>query len=138
MRPRSASVSDSVTGTSTSASAGLASAGSPELATTVHPADGPRAAPLATEVDSSRVTDSMPNASRTRSSTAFTARWPRSTLPAVVTSSSDSAVARAACLVRRAAVSTTELTSSATMTNTPSARALFVSAIVNWWIGGVK
>ena len=80
---------------------------------------------------SSSVTDSMPNASRTRSSRASSARWPRSTLPAVVTSSSDSALARAACRVRRAAVSTTELTISATATNTPRASALLASAMVN-------
>ena len=80
----------------------------------------------------------MPNASRTRSSTASSACWPRSTLPAVVTSSSDSALARAACRVRRAAMSTTELTISATATNTTRARALLASAMVNLWTGGVK
>ena len=37
----------------------------------------------------------MPNASRTRSSSALSPCWPRSTLPAVVVSSSDSAFARA-------------------------------------------
>ncbi len=63
---------------------------------------------------------------------------PRSTLPAVVTSSSDSALARAACRVRRAALSTTELTISPTATNTTSARALLASAMVNWCSGGVK
>ena len=47
-------------------------------------------------------------------------------------------MARAACLERRAAMSTTELTRTATTTNTPSANALFASAIVNWWMGGVK
>ena len=80
----------------------------------------------------------MPNASRIRSSSALSPCWPRSTLPAVVVSSSDSALARAACLVRRAAMSTTELTRTATATNTPIASALFASAIVHWWMGGVK
>ena len=56
----------------------------------------------------------------------------------MVASSADSAPARAACLVRLAAMSTTELTSSATTTNTPRARALFASAMVNLWIGGTK
>ena len=56
----------------------------------------------------------------------------------MVTSSSDSAPARAACLVRRAAMSTTELTSTATTKNTPMAQALLASAMVNWWMGGVK
>ena len=46
---------------------------------------------------------------------------------------SDSALARAACLLRRAAPSTTELTTSPTTTNTPSASALLASAIVNVW-----
>ena len=80
----------------------------------------------------------MPNASRIRSSSALSPCWPRSTLPAVVVSSSDSALARAACLVRRAAMSTTELTRTATATNTPIANELFASAIVHWWMGGVK
>ncbi len=80
----------------------------------------------------------MPNASRIRSSSALSPRWPRTTLPAVVASSSDSALARAACLVRLAAMSTTELTRIATATNTPIANQLFASAIVHWWMGGVK
>ena len=87
---------------------------------------------------SSSVTESMPNASLIRSSSALSPCWPRRTLPAVVASSSDSALARAACVVRRAAMSTTQLTSSATATNTPSASALFACAIVSWWIGGMK
>ena len=121
----------SVTGTSTSAPSGAARAGSPECATAAHlpPWPGRR---------SSSVTESMPNASRTRSSTAVTARSPRSTLPAVVVSSSDSALARAAWRVRRAAMSTTELTRMATTTNTPSARTLLASAMVHLWMGGVK
>ncbi len=80
----------------------------------------------------------MPKASLVRSSSASSAPWPRRMDPAVVTSSSDSALARAACLVRRAVMSTTQLTASPTATNTPSASQLFASAIVNWWIGGVK
>ena len=87
---------------------------------------------------SSSVTESMPNASRIRSSRALSPCWPRSTLPAVVVSSSDSALARAACLVRRAAMSTTQLTSSPTMMKTASARALLACAIVSWWTGGMK
>ena len=80
----------------------------------------------------------MPNASRTWSSSALRPCCPRSTLPAVVVSSSDSALARAACLARRAAMSTTELTRTATTMNTPSANQLFASAIVHRWMGGVK
>ena len=67
---------------------------------------------------SSSVTDVSPNASRTRSSSAGSAVSPRSTLPASVPRVSASAVARAACRVRRAARSTTELTSTATTTKT--------------------
>ena len=61
---------------------------------------------------SSSVTDVSPKVSRTRSSSAGSAVSPRSTLPASVPRVSASAVARAACRVRRAARSTTELTSS--------------------------
>ena len=99
---------------------------------------GPRWALPWPAVHSRSVTDAMPNASRTRPSTAATACWPRSTLPAVVVSSCDSALARTACLVRRAAISTTELTTSATATNTTSARTLLVPEMVNRWMGGVK
>ena len=80
----------------------------------------------------------MPNASRIRSSKALSPCWPRSTLPAVVASRSDSAAARAAWMVRRAAMSTTQLTSSPTMTNTTSARALLACAMVSLWTGGMK
>jgi hypothetical protein len=52
-------------------------------------------------------------------------------LPAVVASSSDSAPDRAACLVRRAAVSTTELTARPTAMKMMSASALFGSLMVN-------
>ncbi len=72
----------------------------------------------------------IPNDSRTRSSSAGSAVSPRSTLPARVASVSDSAAARAACRVRRAARSTTELTSAATSTKTTSASALFGSAML--------
>jgi hypothetical protein len=117
----------------------VARTGSPECATTVHPSAGPGGGlPPGAEGRSSSVTESMPNASRTRSSTAVTASSPRNTLPAVVVSSSDSAPARAAWRVRLAAMSTTQLTSRATTTNTPSARTLLVSAMVSWWMGGVK
>jgi hypothetical protein len=80
----------------------------------------------------------MPKASLVRSRSASSAPWPRRMDPAVVTSSSDSALARAACLDRRALVSTTQLTTSPTAMNTPSASQLFASAIVNWCSGATK
>ena len=103
---------------------------------------GPRADAPWPDVDalvrSSNVTESRAKASRTCSSRAGSAVSPRSTLPASVPSISASAVARAACRVRRAARSTTELTSPATMMKTPRARTLFRSLIVNVCSGGVK
>ncbi len=144
--PRRASSRLLPTGTSTSASPGQVTAGSPRLATTcqlpgvplIRSAEASAGGSPLGDVHSSSVTESMPNASRIRSSSALSPRCPRSTLPAVVVSSSDSALARAACLVRRAAMSTTELTRIATATKTPIASALFASAIVHWWMGGVK
>ena len=140
----------SVIGTSTSASSGRPTAGLPEVAAATQPAPRPRVPPPGPGdpvpgpgclggpgerdergVRSSSVTDSMPNASRTRSSTAASACWPRSTLPAAVTSISDSALALAACLLRRAAPSTTELITRPTATKMPSASALLASAIVH-------
>jgi hypothetical protein len=59
-------------------------------------------------------------------------------LPARVPSVSASAAARAACLVRRAARSTTELTRAATTTKTPRARELFVSLMLKVCSGSVK
>ena len=79
-----------------------------------------------------------PNDSRTRSSRAGRPVSPRSTLPASVPRVADSAADRAAWRVRRAARSTTELTSTATTTKAMSARASLVSPMVNVWRGGVK
>ena len=101
-------------------------------------ARAPAGWPSSADGPSSRVTESIPNVSRIRSSSALSACSPRSTLPAMVVSSSASALARAACLVRRAAMSTTQLTSSPTMTKTTSASALLACAMVSWWTGGMK
>ena len=87
---------------------------------------------------SSSATDSIPNASRDRSSSAGIASWPRSTLPASVASVCASAEACAARLLCRPAVSTTDATVSATSTNAARAKMLFGSAMANWWIGGMK
>ncbi len=74
---------------------------------------------------------SRPNASRTRSTTACSGCSPRRMSPAVVTSTSDSALARAACLDRLAAKSTIEATAAATSRKAAIASALFGSEIVN-------
>ncbi len=84
------------------------------------------------------MTESIPNASRTRLSTAASACCPRSTLPAVVTSSSDSALARAACLERRAALSTMELTTQPDRDEDDQRQDVVGLAMVNRWMGGVK
>ena len=99
---------------------------------------GATAGLLVRGVRSSRVTEVRPKVSRTRSSSAGSAVSPRSTLPARVARVSDSAAARAACRVRRAARSTTELTSAATRTKTSRASALLVSLMVKVCSGGVK
>ena len=138
------------TGTSTSASSGEVTGSSPVLATTVQcrPAEDPaglagRAVPPGSPHRRPGTPAGSPSASRTSPAPAPAARaapaGPRSTLPAVVTSSSDSAPARAACLVRRAAMSTTELTVTADDDeHADGARRCWRSAMVNWWMGGVK
>ena len=78
------------------------------------------------------------SASWSRSSRACNALSPRSTLPATVARTRDSAWARAACVVRRAARSTMLLTAAATTTNAASAMTLSCAEMVNRWIGGVK
>jgi hypothetical protein len=141
-RPRSASINVSPAGTSVSASCGRSHRSVPALATTVHRSAGPRAAAprpgVVCGVRSNRVTEVRPNASRTRSSSAGSAVSPRRMLPARVPRVSDSAAARAACRVRRAARSTTELTRAATTTKTPRARESLVSLMSNVCSGGVK
>ena len=112
---------------------GAGSAGRPGgVATTVH-------VPWSGGPDrSSNVTSVRPKASRTRSSRPASPVSPRSTLPASVPSVWDSADARAACRVRRAARSTTELTDAATTRKTVSASALLVSLMLKVCSGGVK
>jgi hypothetical protein len=110
-----------------SASAGRTTAG-PALATVAQPSS----------VRSSNVTEVRAKVSRTRANISASASSPPSTLPARFARVRDSAAARAACRVRRAAWSTVELTSAATRMKTSRARALLVSLMVKVCSGGVK
>jgi hypothetical protein len=136
-RPPSARHRLPVAGTVTAASIGRAIGGPPETATGVQPTARPARLPTLGP-RSKRVTDSRPYAARTWSSTAVRASGPCRTLAAAVASSSHSAAARAACLVRRPASRTRRLTARATATNTPRTAALLASAIVTVCPGGMK
>ena len=84
------------------------------------------------------MTDCSVNVSRSCSISAISGRSPRSTPPATVARVCASAPASAACRVRRAAVSTTQLTATATTTKIARASRLSVPAMVSRPYGGVK